>query len=152
MSFLITAIYHFKFFPHLFFEISKHLRSPAILVIIFQNRGLVLNKAAQYKGPPLEERVYASGALKTPAQISSQSSHHCWRSPLPHASALIQRDFRCVLGVQQTKQLPHVAKVDPVWQLGVQSGSIVEKPRTTCFLLAKYPDSEAAMEAIQSGD
>ncbi|GFV85734.1 hypothetical protein TNCV_2003541 [Trichonephila clavipes] len=42
-----------------------------------------------------------------------------WRSPLPHASALIQRDFGCVLGVQQTKQLPHVAKVDLVWQLGV---------------------------------
>ncbi|GFW43024.1 uncharacterized protein TNCV_1474201 [Trichonephila clavipes] len=28
-----------------------------------------------------------------PARISSQSSRHCWRSPLPHASALIQRDF-----------------------------------------------------------
>ncbi|GFW24126.1 hypothetical protein TNCV_4951701 [Trichonephila clavipes] len=39
-------------------------------------------------------------------------SRHCWRSPLPQASALIQRDFGCVLGVQQTKQLPHVAKVD----------------------------------------
>ncbi|GFX57610.1 uvrD_C_2 domain-containing protein [Trichonephila clavipes] len=46
------------------------------------------------------------------ARISSQSSRHCWRSPLPHASALIQRDFGCVLGVQQTKLLPHVAKVD----------------------------------------
>ncbi|GFV50672.1 uncharacterized protein TNCV_2213351 [Trichonephila clavipes] len=53
-----------------------------------------------------------------PATISSQSSHHCWRSPQPHASALIQRDFGCVLGVQQIKQLPHVAKVDLVWQLG----------------------------------
>ncbi|GFY33182.1 hypothetical protein TNCV_1240331 [Trichonephila clavipes] len=50
---------------------------------------------------------------------SCHSSRHCWRSPLPHASALIQRDFRCVLGVQQTKQLPHVAKVDLVRQLGV---------------------------------
>ncbi|UYV71761.1 hypothetical protein LAZ67_9000297 [Cordylochernes scorpioides] len=30
-------------------------------------------------------------------------------------SALIQRDFGCVLGVQQTKQLPHDAKVDLVW-------------------------------------
>ncbi|GFW94791.1 uncharacterized protein TNCV_4248311 [Trichonephila clavipes] len=39
-------------------------------------------------------------------------------SPLPHASALIQRDFGRVLGIQQTKQLPHVAKVDLVWQLG----------------------------------
>ncbi|GFX36115.1 transposon Tf2-6 polyprotein [Trichonephila clavipes] len=47
-----------------------------------------------------------------PARISSQSSCHCWRSPLPHASSLIQRDFGCVLGLQQTKQLPHVAKVD----------------------------------------
>ncbi|GFT14914.1 retrovirus-related Pol polyprotein from transposon 297 [Trichonephila clavipes] len=54
-----------------------------------------------------------------PARISSQSSHHCWRSPLAHASALIQREFGCVLGVQQTKQLPHVAKVDLVGQLGV---------------------------------
>ncbi|GFW20094.1 uncharacterized protein TNCV_2320351 [Trichonephila clavipes] len=50
--------------------------------------------------------------IVVPARISSQSSHHCWRSPLPHASALIQRDFGCVLGVQQIKQLPHVAKVD----------------------------------------
>ncbi|GFV28417.1 hypothetical protein TNCV_5071851 [Trichonephila clavipes] len=40
------------------------------------------------------------------------------RSPLSHASALIQRDFGCVLGVHQTKKLPHVAKVDLVWQLG----------------------------------
>ncbi|GFS76056.1 hypothetical protein TNCV_4666631 [Trichonephila clavipes] len=54
-----------------------------------------------------------------PARISSQSSHHCWRSPLPNASALIQKDFRSVLGVQQSKQLPRVAKVDLVWQLGV---------------------------------
>ncbi|GFV65209.1 hypothetical protein TNCV_3683061 [Trichonephila clavipes] len=54
-----------------------------------------------------------------PARISSQSSRHCWRSPLPHASALLQRDFGCVLGVQQTTQLPHVAKVDLVWQLGM---------------------------------
>ncbi|GFX53292.1 hypothetical protein TNCV_362851 [Trichonephila clavipes] len=40
--------------------------------------------------------------------------HRC-----PHTSALIQRDFGCVLGVQQTKQLPHVVKVDLVWQLEV---------------------------------
>ncbi|GFU29783.1 hypothetical protein TNCV_4746031 [Trichonephila clavipes] len=49
----------------------------------------------------------------------SQSSRHCWRSPLPHASGLIQTDFGCVLGVQQTKQLLHVAKVDLVSQLRV---------------------------------
>ncbi|GFT72585.1 hypothetical protein TNCV_974341 [Trichonephila clavipes] len=49
-----------------------------------------------------------------PIRISSQSSHHCWRSPLPHASPLIQRDFGCVLRVQQSKQPPHVAKVDQV--------------------------------------
>ncbi|GFX81842.1 hypothetical protein TNCV_2570421 [Trichonephila clavipes] len=54
-----------------------------------------------------------------PASISSQSSRYCWRSPLLHASALIQRDFRCVLGVQQTKQLLHAAKVDLLWQMGV---------------------------------
>ncbi|GFX36088.1 uncharacterized protein TNCV_4216101 [Trichonephila clavipes] len=45
--------------------------------------------------------------------MSSQSSRYCWRSPLPHTSALIQRDFGSVIGVQQTKQLPHVAKL--IW-------------------------------------
>ncbi|GFX43512.1 hypothetical protein TNCV_4875321 [Trichonephila clavipes] len=54
-----------------------------------------------------------------PARISSQSSRHWWRSSLLRASALIRRDFGCVLWVQQTKQLPHVAKVDLAWQLGV---------------------------------
>ncbi|GFU85636.1 hypothetical protein TNCV_1719271 [Trichonephila clavipes] len=86
-----------------------------------------------------------------PARISSQSNRHCWRSPLPHALALFQRNFGCVLGVQQTKQLPHVAKVVLVWQLGMQSGSIVEQPWTTCFLSVKDPESEPAREAIQSG-
>ncbi|GFV71216.1 uncharacterized protein TNCV_2429631 [Trichonephila clavipes] len=47
-----------------------------------------------------------------PARISSQISRHCWTSQLSHASALIQRDFRCVLLVKQTKKLPHVVKVD----------------------------------------
>ncbi|GFX88914.1 hypothetical protein TNCV_2576211 [Trichonephila clavipes] len=37
----------------------------------------------------------------------------------PHAPALIQRDFGCVHGVQQTKQLPHISKIDLVWLLGV---------------------------------
>ncbi|GFV77710.1 hypothetical protein TNCV_1574591 [Trichonephila clavipes] len=87
-----------------------------------------------------------------PARISIQSSRHCWRSPLPYASALIQRDFGCVLGVQQTKQLPHVAKVDLVWQLGVESGSIVKQPWATCFLSAKDPEREPSREAIPSGD
>ncbi|GFW32866.1 hypothetical protein TNCV_1774331 [Trichonephila clavipes] len=54
-----------------------------------------------------------------PTRISSHSSRHCWRSPLSQASTLIQRDFGCVLEVQQTKQLPHVVKVDLVWQLVV---------------------------------
>ncbi|GFW01691.1 uncharacterized protein TNCV_4086061 [Trichonephila clavipes] len=57
-----------------------------------------------------------------PARISSQSSHHCGRSPLPHASTLIQTDFGCALGVRQTKQLRHDAKVDLVWQLGCNLG------------------------------
>ncbi|GFW26287.1 uncharacterized protein TNCV_4423341 [Trichonephila clavipes] len=43
---------------------------------------------------------------------SYQNSHHYWRSQLAHASALIQKDFGCVLTVQQTKQFPYVAKVD----------------------------------------
>ncbi|GFT83852.1 hypothetical protein TNCV_2019711 [Trichonephila clavipes] len=58
-----------------------------------------------------------TGTGVVPARISSQSSRHCWRSLLPHASALNQRDFGCVLGLQQTRQLPHVAKVDLMWQL-----------------------------------
>ncbi|GFX15191.1 transposable element Tcb2 transposase [Trichonephila clavipes] len=57
--------------------------------------------------------------LVAPARISNQSSRHCWISPLPHASELIQRDFGCIPGVQQTKQLPHVAEVNLVWQLVV---------------------------------
>ncbi|GFV27470.1 hypothetical protein TNCV_3607861 [Trichonephila clavipes] len=100
-------------------------------------------KAVTHEGPPWNV---------VPARISSQSSRPCWRSPLPHASALIQRDFGCILGVQQTKQLPHVAKVDLVWQIGVYSGSIVEQPWTTCFLSAKDPESEPVREAIQSDD
>ncbi|GFW33445.1 hypothetical protein TNCV_2796121 [Trichonephila clavipes] len=63
--------------------------------------------------------VLLSSYCVVPARISSQSSRHYWRSLLPHASALIQRDFGCVLGVQQTKQLPHIAKVDLMWQLEV---------------------------------
>ncbi|GFY34157.1 uncharacterized protein TNCV_2504601 [Trichonephila clavipes] len=59
---------------------------------------------------------------KIPARISSQSSRHCCRSSVPHALALIQRDFGCVLGVQQTKQLPHVAKTDLMWPLGCNLG------------------------------
>ncbi|GFX02566.1 hypothetical protein TNCV_728201 [Trichonephila clavipes] len=54
-----------------------------------------------------------------PARISSQSSRHWWRSPLPRASALSQRDFACVLGVQQKKKLPHAANVVLVCQLGL---------------------------------
>ncbi|GFT18522.1 transposable element Tc1 transposase [Trichonephila clavipes] len=65
------------------------------------------------------EYVWDMMGSVVPATISSQSSHHCWTSPLPHASALIQRDFGCVLGLQQTKKLPYIAKVDLVWQLGV---------------------------------
>ncbi|GFW26952.1 hypothetical protein TNCV_1377911 [Trichonephila clavipes] len=87
-----------------------------------------------------------------PSRINSQSSHHCRSTPLPHAWALFQRDFGYALGVQQTKKLPHVVKVDLVWQLRVQSGSIVEQPWTTCFLSAKDPESKPAREAIQSGD
>ncbi|GFS79655.1 uncharacterized protein TNCV_4241221 [Trichonephila clavipes] len=74
--------------------------------------------AAPGRGPACPPLVPAL----VPARISSQSSCHWWRSPLPHASALIQRDFGFVLGVQQTKQLPHVAKVDLVWQLECNLG------------------------------
>ncbi|GFW63526.1 hypothetical protein TNCV_401921 [Trichonephila clavipes] len=63
-------------------------------------------------------KIHVSNSV-VPARISSQSSRHCWRSPLPHASALIQRDFGCLLAIQQTNQLPHVAKVDLLWQPGM---------------------------------
>ncbi|GFU73440.1 hypothetical protein TNCV_3052241 [Trichonephila clavipes] len=74
----------------------------------------------------LAEEIIAKEIIKkiselkcgSPARICSRSSRHCWRSQLPHASELIQREFGCVLGVQQTKQLPHVAKGDLMWQLG----------------------------------
>ncbi|GFV63624.1 hypothetical protein TNCV_626191 [Trichonephila clavipes] len=69
--------------------------------------------------PPASCLNWGGGDSVVPARISSQSSRHNWRSPLPHASALIQRDFGCVLGVQQTKPLPHVAKVDMVSKLAV---------------------------------
>ncbi|GFS98014.1 uncharacterized protein TNCV_2019401 [Trichonephila clavipes] len=83
-----------------------------------------------------------------PARISSQSSHHCWRSPLLHASALIQREFGCVLGVQQTKQFPHVATVDLIRRAS-RSGKhfnlvIDEEPSDnachvwSCLILMKY--------------
>ncbi|GFU53671.1 hypothetical protein TNCV_1470751 [Trichonephila clavipes] len=73
--------------------------------------------------------------------------YHC-HTPL----LLIKKDFRCVLGVQLTKNLPHVASGDLVWQLGVKSRSIVEQPLTTCFQSTKDPESEPVMEAIKSGD
>ncbi|GFW77882.1 hypothetical protein TNCV_3910921 [Trichonephila clavipes] len=114
--------------------------------------GMKRLKANTLQQLPARFRLEAGVLCVVPARISSQSSHHCWRSKLPQASALIHRDFGCVLGVQQNKQFPHVAKVDLVWQLGVQSGSIVEQPWTTCFLSAKEPESELAREAIQSGD
>ncbi|GFY01847.1 hypothetical protein TNCV_1468351 [Trichonephila clavipes] len=104
---------------------------------------------------PTLKKIYNKHSVYgvVPARISSQSSRHCWRSPLPHASALIQRDFGCILGVQQIKQLPHVAKADLVWQLVEQPWlSIVEQPWTTCFLSAKDLESEPVREAIQSGD
>ncbi|GFY22065.1 hypothetical protein TNCV_3297091 [Trichonephila clavipes] len=85
-------------------------------LVVFWYRVQTRDKASHGPTPiPLGYR----GHIVASARISSQSSRHCRRSPLPHASALIQRDFGCVLGVQQTKQLPHVAKVHLVWWLGV---------------------------------
>ncbi|GFU76258.1 hypothetical protein TNCV_527381 [Trichonephila clavipes] len=87
-----------------------------------------------------------------PARISSQSSRHRWRSPLPHASALIQRDFRCVFVVQQTTQLLLVATFDQVWQLGDNRGQSLSNHRPHVFYRLKDPESEPAREAIKSGD
>ncbi|GFV49018.1 hypothetical protein TNCV_5065021 [Trichonephila clavipes] len=101
---------------------------------------------------PLAHADTSRDVLPRRARISRQSNRRCWRSPQPRATALVQRDFGCVLGVQQTKQLPHVAKVDLVWQLGVKSGSIVDQLWTPCFLSLKDPESAPARETIQSGD
>ncbi|GFX90968.1 hypothetical protein TNCV_3167991 [Trichonephila clavipes] len=130
---------------------------------VLSNRRTNFMKSATVKGPsPVftffrrrnlrSATVVDSSFCGSHARIRSQSSRHCWRSPLPHASSLFQREFGCVLGVQQTKKLPHVAKVDLVWPLGVYSGSIIEQPWTTCILSAKDPESEPASEAKQSGD
>ncbi|GFV82778.1 hypothetical protein TNCV_4147461 [Trichonephila clavipes] len=74
---------------------------------------------SNYHNIPMEELRVLTDLTVVPARISSQSSRHCRRLPLPHAWALILRDFGCVLGEQKTKQLRHVAKVDLVGQLGV---------------------------------
>ncbi|GFV97685.1 hypothetical protein TNCV_2312721 [Trichonephila clavipes] len=95
---------------------SQHSSSQRLIEDETFNDSDIINNLINYEDGQ-EARFFKSGVV--PARISSQSSHHCWRSPLPRTSALIQRDFGCVLGVQQTKQLPPVAKVDLVWQLGV---------------------------------
>ncbi|GFY27519.1 hypothetical protein TNCV_2071391 [Trichonephila clavipes] len=87
--------------------------------------------------------------IVVPARIRSQSNPHCWRPPLPHASALIQRDFGCVLGVQQTKQLPHVAKVDLVWQLRVTS-VVVHNAAAQHPLSTVSPDSNPTIVVLQT--
>ncbi|GFV02447.1 hypothetical protein TNCV_1023751 [Trichonephila clavipes] len=89
----------------------------------------VTNPEAICSGP---NRICNPGMGPTsvvPARISSQSSRYSWRSPLPRASALIQRDFGCVLGVQQTKNSFHMLP-KLIWcgSSGVQSGSTVEQP------------------------
>ncbi|GFV00122.1 uncharacterized protein TNCV_4057931 [Trichonephila clavipes] len=76
-----------------------------------------------------------------PARISSRGSHHCWRSPLPHASALIQREFGCVLGVQQTKQLPHVGKQ---FNLVIDEEPLDNACHVwSCIILSKYGCGQA---------
>ncbi|GFX00904.1 hypothetical protein TNCV_4578701 [Trichonephila clavipes] len=117
---------------------------PQMLEKVIENWTSRLDYIRASRGSPMPEIIFII--------ISSQSSRHCWRSPLPHPSPLIQRDFGCIIGVRNTKQLPRVANVDLVWQLEVLSGSIIEQPWTTCFLSAKEPESEPAREAIQSGD
>ncbi|GFT54915.1 transposable element Tc3 transposase [Trichonephila clavipes] len=82
---------------------------PQMLEKVIENWTSRLDYIRASRGSPMPEIIFK---IVVPARISSQSSRHCWRSPLSHALALIQRDFGCVLGVQQTKQLPHVAKVD----------------------------------------
>ncbi|GFT70191.1 uncharacterized protein TNCV_3456521 [Trichonephila clavipes] len=59
-------------------------------------------------------------------------------SLLPNASTLIRRDFGCALGVQQTKQLPHVAKVDLVWQLGCNLGQSLSNHGPHVFCRRKF--------------
>ncbi|GFV48981.1 hypothetical protein TNCV_2164711 [Trichonephila clavipes] len=95
--------------------------------------------------------TYDRQSSVVPARISSQSSSHCWRSPLPHASALVQRDFGCILGVQRTKQLPHVAPVDlGASRPGKQFNLVIdEEPLDnvcqvwSCIMLLKYGCGQA---------
>ncbi|GFU56037.1 hypothetical protein TNCV_3405041 [Trichonephila clavipes] len=85
----------------------------------------------------LESKVLLVSVV--PDRISIQNSRHCWRSHLPHASALIQRDFGCVLEEQETKQLPYVAKVDlhPLSTVSPDSNSTIVELQAKARLVSE---------------
>ncbi|GFT98650.1 uncharacterized protein TNCV_3829421 [Trichonephila clavipes] len=89
---------------------QKHTADICKLRVLYRCPSVIKTPARRPGLNPFEHVLLGS---VVPARISSQSRRHCWRSPLPHVSALIQRDFGCVFGIQQTKQLPHVAKL--IW-------------------------------------
>ncbi|GFX97913.1 hypothetical protein TNCV_4905641 [Trichonephila clavipes] len=72
-------------------------------------------------------------------RVADISGDHC----CPYASALIQRDFGCVLRVQQTNQLPHDAKVDLVLQPAREAIKSSDRRRTfgqsVPHVVAHYP-------------
>ncbi|GFY11944.1 hypothetical protein TNCV_4974441 [Trichonephila clavipes] len=134
-----------KRFDHLEDNIRRVIADirPQMLEKVIKNWMSRLDYIRASRGSPMPEIIFKI--------ISSQSTRHCWRSPLPHASALIQRGFGCVLGVQQTKQLPHVAKVDLVWQKGGNLGRSLSNHGPQVFYRRKIWRASRP-EAIQSDD
>ncbi|GFU89488.1 hypothetical protein TNCV_3240181 [Trichonephila clavipes] len=53
-----------------------------------------------------------------PESVLQSRSHRCWRSPLPHASTLIQRDFGCFGGTDQAaspRAKIDLTRIRPSW-------------------------------------
>ncbi|GFX28274.1 uncharacterized protein TNCV_1125281 [Trichonephila clavipes] len=111
----------------------------------------VINNGKTRKG---EERVQRNPchwrSCVVPARISSQSSRHCCRLPLPHASALIQRYFGCVLGYSRPNSFHTLPKLIWCGSWRCNLGQLLSNHGP--LLSAKDPEREPARETIQSGD
>ncbi|GFW71784.1 uncharacterized protein TNCV_4658321 [Trichonephila clavipes] len=95
--------------------------------------------ASGHSLPQVNLSVQGGTLCVVPAKISSPSSGHCWRSPLPHASVLIQRDFGCVLGIQQIKQLPTLPKLIWCCSWGCNMGQSLSNHEPYVFYRRKIP-------------
>ncbi|GFU78224.1 alpha-2 adrenergic receptor [Trichonephila clavipes] len=115
-----------------------------------QNRTIMANKrfnGIRKEGTQVERNTILDfqvsqpiGHDVVPVRISSQSTRHCWRSPLTHAFGIdsnSKRLWMCSCGVQQTKKLPHAAKVDVVWQLGCNLGQSLSNHEPHVFYWRK---------------